>query len=136
MFLSSDNFSNIEVTNGKTVEMDDQNIVIGYAMPGLSDSLQLKNYEATEDVDIPEYVELTADVTDFSLDFTATIISNGMFGNMDTDDLKDVDDLIDAMDDLSEASDKLVDGAAELADGADELGDYFGQYLTGGICNG
>lgn len=68
MFLSSDNFSNIEVTNGKTVEMDD---------------------------------------------------------------LKDVDDLIDAMDDLSEASDKLVDGAAELADGADELGDYFGQYLTG-----
>lgn len=131
MFLSSDNFSNIEVTNGKTVEMDDQNIVIGYAMPGLSDSLQLKNYEATEGVDIPEYVELTADVTDFSLDFTATIISNGMFGNMDTDDLKDVDDLIDAMDDLSEASDKLVDGAAELADGADELGDYFGQYLTG-----
>lgn len=54
-----------------------------------------------------------------------------MFGNMDTDDLKDVDDLIDAMDDLSEASNKLVDGAAELADGADELGDYFGQYLTG-----
>ena len=131
MFLSSDNFSNIEVTNGKTVEMDDQNIVIGYAMPGLSDSLQLKDYEATEDVDIPEYVELTADVTDFSLDFTATIISNGMFGDMDTDDLKDVDDLIDAMDDLSEASGKLMDGTAELADGADELGDYFGQYLTG-----
>ena len=131
MFLSSDNFSNIEVTNGKTVEMDEQNIVIGYAMPGLSDSLQLKDYEATEDVDIPEYVELTADVTDFSLDFTATVISNGMFGNMDTDDLKDVDDLIDAMDDLSEASGKLVDGTAELADGADELGDYFGQYLTG-----
>ena len=131
MFLPSDNFSNIEVTNGKTVEMDDQNIVIGYAMPGLSDSLQLKNYEATEDIDIPEYVELTADVTDFSLDFTATIISNGMFGDMDTDDLKDVDDLIDAMDDLSEASGKLVDGTAELADGADELGDYFGQYLTG-----
>ena len=131
MFLSSDNFSNIEVTNGKTVEMDEQNIVIGYAMPGLSDSLQLKDYEATEDVDIPEYVELTADVTDFSLDFTATIISNGMFGDMDTDDLKDVDDLIDAMDDLSEASGKLVDGTAELADGADELDDYFGQYLTG-----
>lgn len=69
MFLSSDNFSNIEVTNGKTVEMDDQNNVIGYAMPGLSDSLQLKNYEATEDVDIPEYVELTADVTDFQVGF-------------------------------------------------------------------
>lgn len=131
MFLPSDNFSNIEVKNGKTVEMDDQNIVIGYAMPGLSDSLQLKNYEATEDIDIPEYVELTADVTDFSLDFTATIISNGMLGDMDTDDLKDVDDLIDAMDDLSDASGKLVDGTAELADGADELGDYFGQYLTG-----
>lgn len=131
MFLPADNFSNIEVTNGKTVEMDDQNIVIGYAMPGLSDSLQLDKYEATEDIDIPEYVELTADVTDFSLDFTATIISNGMFGDMDTDDLKDVDDLIDAMDDLSDASGKLVDGTAELSDGADELGDYFGQYLTG-----
>mgnify|MGYP002150053499 CR=1 FL=1 len=94
MFLSSDNFSNIEVTNGKTVEMDDQNIVIGYAMPGLSDSLQLKNYEATEDVDIPEYVEVTADVTDFSLDFTATIISSGLLEDMD---LKDLDEAANAL---------------------------------------
>ena len=55
--------------------------------------------------------------------------SNGMLGDMDTDDLKDVDDLIDAMDDLSDASGKLVDGTAELADGADELA-TFRQYLT------
>ena len=35
----------------------DQSIVIGTAFPGLADSLELKDYEATKDIDLKDYVE-------------------------------------------------------------------------------
>lgn len=70
MLLSDDHASDIEVENGKVMDIDGQKLVIGYACPGLTKSLKLTTYEPTEDIDIPEYVEVTADVTDFSLDLT------------------------------------------------------------------
>ena len=77
LVLPSDTFSNIEVTNGKLMNMDDQSMVIGCAMPGLADSLQLSGYEVTEDIDIPEYVEVSADAKDFELEFTARGFGHG-----------------------------------------------------------
>ncbi|MFR0791020.1 MAG: hypothetical protein ACLSHW_10705 [Lachnospiraceae bacterium] len=65
-----DHASDIKVKNGKVMDIDGQKLVVGYACPGLTKSLKLTTYEPTEDIDIPEYVEVTADVTDFSLDFT------------------------------------------------------------------
>lgn len=96
----------IEVENGKVMDIDGQKLVIGYACPGLTKSLKLTTYEPTEDIDIPEYVEVTADVTDFSLDFTATIISSGLLEDMDLKDLDEVDDLSDNMKKLEEATDQ------------------------------
>ena len=52
-----------------------------------------------------EYVEVTADVTDFSLDFTATIISSGLLEDMDLKDLDEVDEMSDNMKKLEEATD-------------------------------
>lgn len=131
LVLDEETASNIQVENGKVVEMDGQNVVIGYAVPGLGDSLKLTEFEPTEDIKIPEYVEVDADVTDFSLDFTATIASTGLFYELDTDKLSDVDDLTGAMDDLNEASGKLVDGMSELFDGVSVFDDSMGEYLKG-----
>ena len=131
LFLDEDTASNIAVENGKVVDLDGQQVVIGYAMPGLADSLKLADFEPTEDVDIPEYVEVTADVTDFSMDFTATVASTGIFSELDTDKLSDVDDLTDAMDKLNEASGKLVDGMSGLFDGVSAFDDSMGEYLKG-----
>ena len=122
--LPSDTFSNIQVENGKLMQMDDQNMVIGYAMPGLADSLQLSGYEVTEDMDIPEYVEVTADAKDFELEFTASIITPGLLEDLDTDDLKDADDFADGMDDLKDGVDDLDEGVGELYDGLKEFYDY------------
>lgn len=97
MLLSDDHASDIEVENGKVMDIDGQKLVIGYACPGLTKSLKLTTYEPTEDIDIPEYVEVTADVTDFSLDFTATIISSGLLEDMDLKDLDEVDEMSDSM---------------------------------------
>lgn len=93
MLLSEDHASNIKVENGKVMDIDGQKLVVGYACPGLTKSLKLTTYEPTEDIDIPEYVEVMADVTDFSLDFTATIISSGLLEDMDLKDLDDVDEM-------------------------------------------
>ena len=131
LMLPSDTFSNVEVSNGKVMDQDGQSIVLGLAFPGLADSLGLKDYEPTEDIDLPDYVEVTADAKDFSLDFTATILSSGLFSEMDTDDLKDADDLTDNMDKLTDASSKLVDGTDELASGLSQMQTYMGEYTSG-----
>ena len=131
LFLDEDTASNISVENGKVVDLDGQQVVIGYAMPGLADSLKLTDFEPTEDVDIPEYVEVMADVTDFSMDFTATVASTGIFSELDTDKLSDVDDLTEAMDELNDASGKLVDGMSGLFDGVSAFDDSMGEYLKG-----
>ena len=42
---------------------------------------------------------MSADVTDFSLDFTATILTPSALDDLDTGDLSDLDDLSDTLDD-------------------------------------
>lgn len=129
--LDGAKFSHVEVTNGKLIRMGDTALAVGIAFPGLSDALALDSYEADVDVDIPEYVELSADVTDFELDFTATIFSTGLFSELDLDDLDSVDDLQDDMAKLTDASGELVDGTAQFRDGLSEFQSYLAQYLTG-----
>ena len=131
MLLSDDHASNIKVENGKVMDIDGQKLVVGYACPGLTKSLKLATYEPTEDIDIPEYVEVTADVTDFSLDFTATIFSSGLLEDMDLKDLDNVDEMSDNMKKLEEATDKLSDGAGALEEGMETYKTYLNQYLSG-----
>lgn len=131
VMLSEDHFSNIEVKNGKLVDMDGQTVVVGYAFPGLQESLNLTDYEATKDVEIPDYVEIQADATDFQLDFTATVVTNGLFKDLEEDDLKDLDDLKDSADKFQDASNKLIDGAGQLLSGSETLQSYIKQYTDG-----
>lgn len=131
MLLSDDHASDIEVENGKVMDIDGQKLVVGYACPGLTKSLKLTTYEPTEDIDISEHVEVTADVTDFSLDFTATIISSGLLEDMDLKDLDEVDEMSDNMKKLEEATDKLSAGAGALEEGMETYKTYLNQYLAG-----
>ena len=87
----------------------DQSIVIGTAFPGLADSLELKDYEATKDIDLKDYMEITADVENFELDFTATAISTCGLSDMKDGDLDDVNDMIDGVKEMTDASDELVE---------------------------
>ena len=56
VILSSDVFSDLEVTNGRVMDLGEQKAVIGFAFPGLMDSLKLADYEPTEEIELPEYV--------------------------------------------------------------------------------
>ena len=48
------------------MENGDTMIVVGMAAPGLKESLNLKNGDLEKDISIPDYVEVNADVKDFS----------------------------------------------------------------------
>ena len=52
VILSSDVFSDLEVTNGKVMDLGDQKAVIGFAFPGLMDRLKLADYEPTEEIEL------------------------------------------------------------------------------------
>ena len=131
MTLSKDHFSNVEIENGKMMTIGEQDMVVGYAFPGLKSSLKLKDMEETADIEVPDYVEVTADVTDFSLDYSAHIVTNGMLSDADLTDLDDAKDLSDGMNKLMDASGELVDGMQTLTDGSNTFGDYLTQYTNG-----
>lgn len=131
MFLPEEHFDNIKAENGRVIKMDEQSAVIGYAAPGLPDDLKLDQFEPTEDIEIPEFFEVTADASDFELDFTATILSGGIFKELEDEDLADLDDMVSDMDELSDASKDLVKGTGDLAKGLKEFKDYLMQYTEG-----
>ena len=129
MMLNKD-FTNVEVTNGKVISDGNNQVVVGFAFPGLSESLDLDSKEL-EDVNIPDYVEVTADVKDFSLDMTMTFVMSDILQELDVDQDIDLSGIEDAIDSLSDASKQLVDGSKELADGTGTLLDGIKAYTTG-----
>ena len=130
--LDSTKFRNITVTNGKLMRMGDTAMAVGIAFPGLKESLALECYEADlDDIDLPEYVEISADVTEFELDFTATIFSTGVFSELDLDDTDSVDELQENMKKLSDASEALVGATGQFRDSLSEFQTYLRQYLSG-----
>lgn len=116
-----DGFENIEVTNGKAEVSDSSSVVLGYALPGLKDSLGIKDGDLDDDVNIPEYMEMTADVENFSMPAAMTFVVNASdYVSTDGIDTSDIDDMIN---DLKDASTQLQDGSKTLAEGTDTLSD-------------
>lgn len=116
-----DGFENIEVTNGKAEVSNSSSVVLGYALPGLKDSLGIKDKDLDGDVNIPEYMEMTADVENFSMPAAMTFVVNASdYVSTDGIDTSDLDDMIN---DLKDASTQLQDGSKTLAEGTDTLAD-------------
>ena len=130
--LDSDKFANVKVSNGKVISDANNYVVVGVAMPGLKESLKIddeklkENDIDEEDVSIPDYVEITADVNDFELPMTISMASANVVSDLGLDKIYNsdkVDTLNDDMDKLSDASTELRDGTGELADGTGKFQD-------------
>ena len=125
--ILGDNFTNVSVENGKYITQGESNLVVGYAIPGLMDDVQ----SAAEKLDtkLPQYVEVSADVTDFSLDMTVTLLVNG--SEMDFAGGIDLENLDELTSDISSAGDQLAGGSSELYEGANTLADKMGDLTSG-----
>lgn len=116
--LDNDVFTNIEVTNGKFLDDGDRTVVVGWALPGLQETLKLD----AETVTLPEYVEISADAKNFEAPITLTVVTNELFSAVDVDSI-DATELTENINKLKDGMAQLKDGATRLADGVSALND-------------
>ncbi|MEE3495137.1 MAG: hypothetical protein VZR06_08250, partial [Butyrivibrio sp.] len=130
MKLDGDKFSNVEVSNGKVISDGGNFIVMGVAVPGLKDSLDISEdkWEELDDEELEKKLgnsfEISADTTDFELGMTITMASSDILSDFGMSDLAGsdkIDNLKDNMDKLNDGSSALVDGSKELKNGTGEL---------------
>jgi len=131
MLLPTDKFTNIEVTNGKVVEANDNNVVLGVTMPGLNDSLNISLGGEALGLDIPESFEVTADVKDFELDMTMSVATSNLLSDMNLDSLS-IGDVSSKVNEITDAANKLQDGSGELSDNLNVLAGKIPE-LTDGV---
>lgn len=115
--IDNDNNKNIEVTNGKVIENGNKSIVIGMALPGMEESLNLTGEFA--DINIPSSVEISMDTTNFSMKNIVTYATPKVL----EEDINwsKFDKLFNQVNELQDAANKLEDGTNQLRDGASEL---------------
>lgn len=123
--LDNDVFTNIEVTNGKFLDDGDRTVVVGWALPGLQETLKLD----AETVTLPEYVEISAEAKNFEAPTTLTVVTNELFTGVDVDSIdateltENINKLKDGMAQLKDGASRLADGVSALKDGAKTLAD-------------
>ena len=128
MMLDNEKAENVSVSNGKVVNDGTHTFVVGFALPGMQDTLQLDSSE----LEIPSSVEITADVKDFELATTLTVAANDMFSDFDVDKLDSkAKDLDEKLDKLVSATDDLLDGSSQLYSGLSTLLDKSGELIDG-----
>lgn len=130
MSLDHSRCANITVSNGKLLNDGDRTLVMGFAVPGMNESLALDR----DTLELPEDVEISFDATDFALDTTMTLASNELFNEVDLsqiDGLNELDDLSASMQKLDDAMTALLDGSSQLYTGLSTLLDKSGQLRDG-----
>ena len=126
MLLDTEVFRNVTISNGKLINDGDRIAVVGIAFPGLQEDLAISK----EKLDIPDYVEISADVENFEMGMTMTLATTELFGAIDSDKL-DLHELSDAMAELTDAMDQLMDGSSQLYDGLCTLLEKSGDLVSG-----
>lgn len=114
MILDNDILRNVTITDGKLINNGDNTVVIGCALPGLKESLNIG-----DELNIPSGFEIEADVKGFSVETIMTYVTNELFNEIDTD-VSDID-LANKIDEITEASTALCTGSSKLYDGISKL---------------
>lgn len=125
LVLDTDKFTNVAVENGKLISDGEREIAIGIGIPKMKETL------GVNDLDIPDYFELEADVTEYEAIEGITVATNSIFNEVSTDKFDSLDELKDSMSELQSAADQLVDGSGELKDGLDTLLESSGTLIDG-----
>ena len=103
---------NINVSNGKVIDDGTKTVIIGMALPGLKESLNISN------LDVPNTVEITMDSTDFELSSLATFVTPKIIEDSDLSIFNELDDIYSKINTLQSSSKQLENGANTLKSGA------------------
>ncbi|MDO4400285.1 MAG: hypothetical protein Q4D27_04975 [Coriobacteriia bacterium] len=104
----------VEVDNGTVVDQQGTVMAVGLGMPGLAHTLDIEDM-----ADLPESVEITAQVKGFDMPDITTIATDQVLGKVDaekTDDVRaQIDDAIGQLDNISTAVEALAKGNKGIA---------------------
>lgn len=128
--LDEESCSNIQIDNGKILHQENTLIAVGYTTPSLNDHFHL-NEDFVEEIKFPNSFTLSFDATNYTLDSTSTIITNGLFEDINDSDIQDLIDLESDLDDFSNAGDQLSDGIGQYNQSMTEFEGYSSQMLDG-----
>lgn len=131
LILPNKTCSDVRIDNGKVINDGDKNIILGVAMPGLKESLGMKEGEAAEILTIPDTLTISADVEDFSMPSTYTVGLTDVLDEIDPDSFDSLDELSDSLAKMEDAALELVQGSKELSQGADTLGSRYAEFDQG-----
>lgn len=120
-------FSNVEVTNGRVINDGKRNIVMGFALPGMKENLG----DAANSLNLPDTFEVTADVKNFSVETSISVVSSELFANVSSDKLSSLDGIKSQLDEFANSANKLADGSSQLYDGLGTLLEKAGEIKTG-----
>lgn len=125
--LDNDKFRNIEVSSGKVLDDGDKTIIAALAFPSLQESLDIDN----EKLDIPDHLEITADVTDFEFGGFYAAAENSIFDDISLDGENTLDELKNAAAEMDSAMAQLMEGSSQLYNGLAELNGKTGELIDG-----
>ena len=132
LILPNKTCSDVRIDNGKVINDGDKNIILGVAMPGLKESLGMKEGEAAAEIlTIPDTLTISADVEDFSMPSTYTVGLTDVLDEIDPDSFDSLDELSDSLAKMEDAALELVQGSKELSKGADTLGSRYAEFDQG-----
>lgn len=124
MMLSGECAKHVTVENGEAKYMDGDYLVYGFFLPGVKEALDLDHMSLFdgEDIALDPYMEVSFDATDFELDFTATLYSNGMTEKEQFEDITEkLEEMADQYGDAAEQTTKLKEKIGKLRDGGKSL---------------
>lgn len=111
--IKNDNNRNINITNGKVIDDGNKMIVLGLALPGLQESLNISK----DKVEIPNTIEITMESDKFEMGSVMSYVTPKVIEKEDLTIFDEIEDLYQKVDTLSSSSKQILDGANTLKDG-------------------
>ena len=115
--LQNDKNKNIEISNGKVINDGSKAMVMGMALPGLQESLNVKK----ADMEIPNDIEISIDATDFELGNIITFVTPKVLEEKDLSIFDELDKIYNQVNTLQTASNQIQEGSQTLAEGTNQL---------------
>lgn len=115
--IKNEKATDIKVSTGKVIDDGTKTIVVGMAMPGLQESLNL----STSDVDIPDSIEITMNAVDFETESIISYVTPKVLEESDLDIFNKMDELYSKTATLQDSMNQIEEGANTLAEGTQTL---------------
>lgn len=113
--INNKNNRNIEVSNGKVIDDGTKTVVLGVALPGLQESLNISK----DKLDIPSSIEITMDATDFEMGSIMNYVTPKLLEDEDIESFDGLDELYSQVETLQSSMNQIQDGANTLKEGTD-----------------